>query len=86
MMSGDWGEVAVELNALLAETASDLPQQDRENVAGFIDVGEFGVAFETLCTQMYEYDVLPSPDARARLAALGRRLELDPSYWEFFDG
>jgi hypothetical protein len=85
-MSSDWGEVAAELYALLAETASDLPQQDRDNVASFIEAGEFGVAFETLCTQMYEYDASPSPDALAQLAALGRRLKLEPGVWEIFGG
>ena len=85
MTPGDWDQIRSELEALLAKLGEDLPHQDRENVASFIQAGEFGVAFETLCTQMYEYDITPHADDLARLAAIGRGLELDPSVWEILD-
>ena len=78
----DWNEIPSELKALLAKAGEGLPRDDRENVASFIRSGEYGVAFETLCTQMYEYDVRADRDDRARFAAIGQQLELDPSLWE----
>ena len=85
MTSNDWAHIRSELEVVLANVAGDLPAQHQENVASLIDAGEFGVAFEILCTQLFEYDVTPQPDDRARLAAVGRRLELEPSVWEVLD-
>ena len=82
MTLSDWADIESELTAVLANVADELPAQDQENVASLVGAGEFGIAFETLCTQLYEYDVTPTPDDLARLAAVGRRLELDPSTWE----
>lgn len=85
MTAADWTEISSELEQLLASLGADLPHQDRDNVASFVQAGEFGVALETLCTQLYEYDVKPPADEFARIAALGRRMNLDPSVWEILD-
>jgi hypothetical protein len=86
MTAADWDHISSELEELLANPGAGLPHHDRENVAGFIQAGEFGVAFETLCTQMYEYDVALLPSDLVRIAVLGRQLALDPSVWEVLGG
>jgi hypothetical protein len=86
MTHADWNEVSAELEALLQQAGDDLPPDDRTNVTDLIEAGEFGVAFETLCTQLYEFDVAVPGDVRARLETLGRRLELDPALWKLLDG
>src|SRR5215212_8452268 len=56
--------------------ASDLPSMDRESIEVLIAAGEWAVALETLCTQLYEYDLEPSAEERAQLEALGRELDV----------
>ena len=51
-----------------------------------IDVGELGVAFENLCTQLYEYDVMVDAETKSSLAAIGGYLGLDLRLWERLDG
>lgn len=85
MTASHWAYIASELEAVLENVAARLPAQDQENVASLINAGELGVAFETLCTQLYEYDVAPQPADLGRLAAVGRELKLEPSVWEILD-
>lgn len=60
--------------------AIDLPTMDRESIAVLIAAGEWGVALETLCTQLYEYDLEPNAEERAQLEALGRELDVPVRY------
>lgn len=46
--------------------AIDLPTMDRESIAVLIAAGEWGVALETLCTELYEYDLAPNAEERAQ--------------------
>lgn len=46
---------------LIMDASIDLPLRDVEQIEGLIQVGERAVAFENLCTQIYEYEIrLPS--------------------------
>ena len=60
--------------------AIGLPEQDVESISVLIDAGEWQVALEVLCTQMYEYDIEPDADERARLQALGDQLNVPVRY------
>lgn len=44
------------------EAAVGLTPDDISNVQSLIDVGEWLVAFETLCTQIYEWEISLEPD------------------------
>jgi hypothetical protein len=63
-----------------------LPSEDIANVESLIQVGELAVAFETLCTQLYEWEVSLATHQVEELAHLGQELEASPSYagrlWE----
>ena len=65
--------LAEELRARL-DDARGLPDHDVESIRVLIDAGEWAIALETLCTQIYEYDLEPSAVERDRLRVLGERL------------
>jgi hypothetical protein len=54
-----------------------LPPQDVEKVSGLIDAGEWGLALDTLCTQVYEYDIELPPAMRALVDELAERTNVD---------
>jgi hypothetical protein len=78
-------EMTVRLHKAM-DAAIGLTQDDISNVQSLIDVGEWVVAFETLCTQIYEWEIGLEPDAIRDLeglgAALGARHELTDRLWE----
>jgi len=53
------------------DAAIGLPEDDIDNVEGLIQVGEWLVAFETLCTQIYEWDISLPADVIGDLEDLG---------------
>jgi hypothetical protein len=75
------GEVTRRLH-LVMDAASDLPLRDVDQIEGLIEVGERAVAFENLCTQLYEYDIRLSSDLRDTVISIGAQLEVAPRYWE----
>jgi hypothetical protein len=68
-----------QLRAALA-AAVGLPASDVDSIGVLIDAGEIGVALETLCTQIYEYDVEVDAAQRARLEDLGTALTVPVPY------
>jgi hypothetical protein len=60
--------------------AQGLPTADVESVRVLIAAGEFGIALETLCTQIYEFDVELNIGDRERLEELGRKLGVAVPY------
>jgi hypothetical protein len=67
---------------LIMDAASALPIRDVEQFEGLIQVGERTVAFENLCTQLYEYDVALPRDLYGTLVSVGEQLRVSPRYWE----
>lgn len=78
-------EMTVRLHKAM-DAAVGLTSDDISNVQSLIDVGEWLVAFETLCTQIYEWGIGLEPDVIRDLeglgAALGARQELTDHLWE----
>lgn len=68
------------------DAAVGLTPEDISNVQSLIDVGEWLVAFETLCTQIYEWEIGLEPDVIRDLESLGSvldaRRELTDHLWE----
>ncbi|NTW42029.1 MAG: MafI family immunity protein [Cellulomonadaceae bacterium] len=60
--------------------AAGLPVGDSASIGVLIDVGEWQVALETLCIQMYEHDVEVGEDQRSLLGRLGRVLGVPVGY------
>jgi hypothetical protein len=78
----DWDSAVGALRAVVVRVESDLPPGDVQSVWELIDAGELGVAFENLCTQIYEYEVAVDQATRSSLTAIGEYLGLDKRLWE----
>lgn len=78
-------DVTVRLHKTM-EAAVGLTPDDISNVQSLIDVGEWLVAFETLCTQIYEWELRFGPavirDLEGLGTMLGARRELTDHLWE----
>ncbi len=79
-----FGEITRRLH-LVMDAARALPPSDLEQVEDLIRVGEQRVAFENLCTQIYEYDISLPLYLRGLLAEVGEQLGVAPRYWELLD-
>jgi hypothetical protein len=75
-------QIENELLSILAECSGVLSERDIDNVRVLLSVGEYGVSFETLCTQLYEYEVRINPSLYERLASVGALLRLNSNTWE----
>lgn len=70
-------ELSARLYALLIEVEGRLTDRSRTFVHEFIDVGEFGLALETMSEMLAEGDRPVSSAERAKFAALVERIEMD---------
>jgi hypothetical protein len=66
-------QFAADLRNVL-EQVDGLPANDVENITVLIRAGEWKIALETLCTQIYEYDLEPRVSVGEELIRLGRGL------------
>jgi len=62
------------------QRAEGLPSHDVESIGVLIGAGEWAVALEALCTQIYEYDVEVDDAFRVQLEELGGALEVRVAY------
>jgi hypothetical protein len=83
-MSGpmpDEGNLVHRFHRILDEIAG-LDQREIERIEDLVQVGEFTVALENLCTQLYEYDVAVSDRTAIAIAAVGRTIGVEDRYWK----
>ena len=59
-----------------------LSRRDIRSIWELIAAGEPGVAFENLCTQLYEYEVIPDEPSREALAEIGTYFRMNTDLWE----
>lgn len=72
-------DVTVRLHRAM-DAARGLPADDIDQVETLILVGERLVAFETLCTQIYEFEIPLDEDIVQQLLEVGRHLGADVRY------
>ena len=70
-----------ELRALLSELTEKLQKDDFNIINELIDNREWGIAIETLCTQIYEYDIKISPEFYEKLASFAKSLNMQSTIW-----
>ena len=58
-----------------------LAPSDNEQISEFIQVGEWGLGFETMCDQLVEYDAMTSSSEWEDILLLSRDMGLDPTSW-----
>jgi len=70
---------------LILDASIGLPLGDVAEVEGLIEAGERAVAFENVCTQLYEYEIKLPSDLRETVISTGKKLGVAPRYWERLD-
>ena len=60
----------------------ELPLDDIERVEELVQVGEWAIALENLCTWLYEYDIDVPEDALRMIEDLGRDIGVAERYWK----
>ena len=71
----------LQLTLLLNEVKDALPPNDTKLILEFINHNECGLAYETLCTQIYEYDIHISSEFFDKIFSIGKLLEIEPFIW-----
>lgn len=72
-------ELIVSMHEVM-DAVSGLPSEDIANVEGLIRVGELLVGFETLCTQLYEWEIPLRREHVDELIRVGQQLGAAPRY------
>lgn len=60
-----------------------LPESDIENAIEMVEHNEFGIGFEIICEQLFEYGVKISPDIYQKIVELGQKMEMPSERWNF---
>lgn len=76
-------QVALEnrILSLADESKEFLLPQDLENIRNDIEYNEFGIAFETFCTQLFEYEAPISLAIYTKIDNIGRDIGLNQKTW-----
>jgi hypothetical protein len=69
------------LLGLLASLDSKLAEDEKKEAREFIDAGEYGLAFETVCVCLHEKDTAVSSSEYSEIQRLGRLMELQDVTW-----
>lgn len=77
----DYDELAEKLSSVISSPAGWLTPDETREVREFIEVGEYGLAYETLCSIIEEENKTIAPDIYDQLVALGRRMEFEEEVW-----
>jgi hypothetical protein len=68
---------------LLESLQGKLPSDEFEDIRELIAAGEWGVALENLCQQLYEHDILVDAATLERIRNLAQHMHLPPKTWQF---
>ncbi|HSI86209.1 MAG: MafI family immunity protein [Candidatus Methylacidiphilales bacterium] len=78
-------KMETELLSLLSCFDGRLPLQDYEDVRDLIVHREWGVGLETLCQQLDEYEIAPSPAELLKIRELADEMLMPVDTWSFLD-
>ena len=78
----DWDELNGKLRGVVLELETLLLPSEVTDILDYIDHNEAGVAFELLCSQLYERDAGVSAQTVRQLAEIGSAMQLDPGQWQ----
>lgn len=60
-----------------------LPEKDCSNAREYLEYNERGLAFDTILTQMFEYDIHIDEALYRQIELIGKKLSLDAVEYEF---
>ncbi|MCW3111007.1 MAG: hypothetical protein JWQ09_5513 [Segetibacter sp.] len=67
---------------LLKETSTQLTSEDIMLISEFIEHNEWGLAYETLCTQLDEYNAQISSATYEKITDLAKVMNIDSIIWQ----
>jgi hypothetical protein len=73
--------IIAEQFAAVLDGLRDFPEAEIDQVKDLVRVGEWAVALENLCSQLYEYGCALAPTVLATIEELGRETGVDARYW-----
>jgi hypothetical protein len=82
----DMQAIEDKLVAIILGFEGELPAAQVAEMQELAKAGEPGIALENLCTQLYEYDVAVDAARLERIAAIGRLMGIDESFWQTLAG
>lgn len=71
-----------EITFMISEVP-ELPQSDKEHILDFLEAGEWGLALDTLCSQIDENDLRISEGLYQRIQEVGSKMGMDVLQWDF---
>ena len=77
------GRIVRLLREMISTLRSRLPAQDILTAEELLEHGEWGLAFDVLCTQAYEYEIEISQELYSTASQLADAMQLDPNEWSF---
>jgi len=78
-------EIETHLLNAIDSFSGQLLREQLDDMRELACAGEPGVAFENLCTQVFEYDLRVSPAIASLLEQLGVAMGISRDYWERLD-
>lgn len=69
--------------SLLEDLKNLLSQKVIEDAREMVKYNEYGVGFEIVCTQLFEYDIKISSEIYEKLEALGKSMKLKEETWNY---
>jgi hypothetical protein len=79
MENGD--SIKANLSTIFIEIKSQISNDAVELIHEFIIYGEWGLAYETICDQIYENDIQISQLIFDRILETGKLMHIDKSVW-----
>ena len=75
--------VIANIRHVLARTQSGLPAANVKDAQELLEHGEWGEAFDLVCTQLYEFDVGISEDLYKVVEQTALAMGLDAAQWSY---
>lgn len=75
-------KINTELNKLQMILGECFPAPSHVAINEFIEVGEWGLALETTCDLLYEYEISITAETYQLIQKIGHFLQLDSNVWE----
>ncbi|WP_409014535.1 MULTISPECIES: MafI family immunity protein [Dyadobacter] len=73
-----------EIRDLISKCESfGLPEKDCIEASSFLDYHEFGLAFDTIVTQMFEYNILIDSELYLQIEVIARKMSLSGQEYEY---
>lgn len=64
---------------ILEQVKNKLPDTDMKNIQDFLEHQEWGLAYETFCTQLYEYDIHIPLHLYKEIVEVGKLIQIQSS-------